>query len=145
MIRSLVILLLSMATAGPLAAGAPPNLAPALKAQEDLQSQVVEGTSGGGAVKIEVTGGLNVESLKIDPEVVDADDVEMLEDLVIAALNEALLKYGMPEIFNTDQGSQFTSEEFTEVLQDHDIQISMDGKGCWRDNVFIERPWRSLK
>ena len=64
----------------------------ALKAQADLQAQVVEGTSGGGAVKIEVTGGLNVESLKIDPEVVDADDIEMLEDLVIAALNE----YGLP-------------------------------------------------
>ena len=64
----------------------------ALKAQEDLQAQVVEGTSGGGAVKIEVTGGLNVESLKIDPEVVDSDDVEMLEDLVTAALNEALQK-----------------------------------------------------
>ncbi len=64
----------------------------ALKAQEDLHAQVVEGTSGGGAVKIEVTGGLSVQSLKIDPEVVDADDVEMLEDLVTAALNEALQK-----------------------------------------------------
>lgn len=64
----------------------------ALKAQEDLHAQVVEGTSGGGAVKIEVTGGLNVESLKIDPEVVDADEIEMLEDLVTAALNEALQK-----------------------------------------------------
>jgi hypothetical protein len=64
----------------------------ALKAQEDLHAKVVEGTSGGGAVKIEVTGGLNVESLKIDPEVVDADEIEMLEDLVTAALNEALQK-----------------------------------------------------
>ncbi|MCH7578969.1 MAG: YbaB/EbfC family nucleoid-associated protein [Chloroflexi bacterium] len=64
----------------------------ALKAQEDLHAQVVEGTSGGGAVKIQVTGGLNVESLKIDPEVVDADEIEMLEDLVTAALNEALQK-----------------------------------------------------
>lgn len=64
----------------------------ALKAQEDLHAQVVEGTSGGGAVKIEVTGGLSVVSLKIDPEVVDADDVEMLEDLITAALNEALQK-----------------------------------------------------
>lgn len=64
----------------------------ALKAQEDLHSQVVEGTSGGGAVKIKVTGGLNVESLRIDPEVVDPDDIEMLEDLVTAALNEALQK-----------------------------------------------------
>lgn len=63
----------------------------------------------------------------------------------VAALNEALVKYGTPEIFNTDQGSQFTSEEFTGVLQDHNIQISMDGKGRWMDNVFIERLWRSLK
>ncbi len=64
----------------------------AMKAQEELYAQVVEGTSGGGAVKIVVTGGLNVESLKIDPEVVDGDDIEMLEDLVTAALNEALQK-----------------------------------------------------
>ena len=64
----------------------------ALKAQEDLQAQIVEGTSGGGAVKIEITGGLSVESLKIDPEVVDAEDIETLEDLVTAALNEALQK-----------------------------------------------------
>ncbi len=64
----------------------------AMKAQEELYAQVVEGTAGGGAVKIKVTGGLNVESLKIDPEVVDADDIEMLEDLVTAALNEALQK-----------------------------------------------------
>ncbi len=64
----------------------------ALKAQADLQEQVVEGSSGGGAVTISVTGGLKVESLKIDPEVVDADDVDMLEDLVTAALNEALQK-----------------------------------------------------
>ena len=62
----------------------------ALKAQEDLYAQVVEGTSGGGAVKVALTGGLAVESLKIDPEVVDAEDVEMLEDLVTAAFNEAL-------------------------------------------------------
>ncbi len=64
----------------------------AMKAQEELHAQVVEGTAGGGAVKIQVTGGLNVESLKIDPEVVDADEIEMLEDLVTAALNEALQK-----------------------------------------------------
>ena len=50
-----------------------------------------------------------------------------------------------PEIFNTDQGSQFTSAEFTDVLQAHGIRISMDGKGAWRDNVFVERLWRSVK
>ncbi len=64
----------------------------ALAAQADLQAQVVEGSSGGGAVTISITGGLTVESLKIEPEVVDGDDVDMLEDLVKAALNEALQK-----------------------------------------------------
>ena len=53
--------------------------------------------------------------------------------------------YGPPEIFNSDQGCQFTSEGFTDVLKDHDVKISMDGKGRWMDNVFIERLWRSLK
>ena len=63
----------------------------------------------------------------------------------VDALQEALYKYGTPEIFNTDQGSQFTSEDFTGVLKDAEIRISMDGKGRWMDNVFIERLWRSLK
>lgn len=61
------------------------------------------------------------------------------------ALQEALARYGTSEIFNTDQGSQFTSEAFTEILQKHSIEISMDGKGRWLDNVFIERLWRSVK
>ncbi len=64
----------------------------ALKAQEELSEQTVDGTAGGGAVSITITGGLSVQSLKIAPEVVDPDDIEMLEDLVIAALNEALQK-----------------------------------------------------
>ena len=64
----------------------------ALKAQQDLAEQAVEGTAGGGAVNITVTGGLQVQSLKIAPEVVDPDDIEMLEDLVTAAVNEALQK-----------------------------------------------------
>ena len=63
----------------------------------------------------------------------------------VEALEEALEKYGPPEIFNTDQGSQFTSTQFTDVLKDADVKISMDGKGRWIDNVFIERLWRSLK
>ena len=54
-------------------------------------------------------------------------------------------RYGKPEIFNTDQGSQFTSDNFTQVLKDHGIAISMDGKGRWMDNVFVERLWRSVK
>jgi putative transposase len=63
----------------------------------------------------------------------------------IEALEEAISRYGAPDIFNTDQGCQFTSEGFTDVLKAHGIQISMDGKGRWMDNVFIERLWRSLK
>ncbi len=61
------------------------------------------------------------------------------------ALEEALRRFGSPEIFNTDQGSQFTSEAFTGTLNAHDIRISMDGRGRWLDNVFIERLWRSVK
>jgi putative transposase len=63
----------------------------------------------------------------------------------IEALEEALAKYGKPEIFNTDQGSQFTSPRFTGILKEAGVKISMDGKGRWMDNVFIERLWRSLK
>jgi putative transposase len=63
----------------------------------------------------------------------------------VEALEEAIHRYGKPEIFNTDQGSQFTSCEFTGVLKEAGIRISMDGKGRWMDNVFIERLWRSLK
>jgi putative transposase len=66
-------------------------------------------------------------------------------DFCIEALQEAILRYGPPEIFNTDQGSQFASIEFTSVLKSHGIRISMDGKGCWRDNVFVERLWRTIK
>jgi putative transposase len=66
-------------------------------------------------------------------------------DFCLEAVREALTRYGRPEIFNTDQGCQFTSQEFTGLLKDQGIQISMDGTGCWRDNVFIERLWRSLK
>jgi len=61
------------------------------------------------------------------------------------ALEEAIRKYGTPEIFNTDQGSQFTSEAFTGILNTHGISISMDGRGRWVDNVFVERLWRSVK
>lgn len=63
----------------------------------------------------------------------------------VDALEEALSHHGRPEIFNTDQGSQFTSFEWTRVLKDNGIKISMDGRGRWMDNVFIERLWRSLK
>ncbi len=66
-------------------------------------------------------------------------------DFCVDALQEAIAKYGKPDIFNTDQGSQFTSKAFTDVLKKHSVQISMDGKGRWVDNVFIERLWRSVK
>lgn len=69
----------------------------------------------------------------------------LTSDFCVAALEDALHRFGTPEIFNTDQGSQFTSAEFLTVLRSHQIQISMDGHGCWRDNVFIERLWRSVK
>ena len=66
-------------------------------------------------------------------------------EFCVAALREALARFGKPQIFNTDQGSQFTSTAFTDVLRGADVKISMDGRGRWMDNVFIERLWRSLK
>jgi putative transposase len=66
-------------------------------------------------------------------------------DFCIEAVEEALARHGAPEIFNTDKGSQFTSIEFIKVLADREIKISMDGKGAWRDNVFVERLWRTIK
>jgi putative transposase len=66
-------------------------------------------------------------------------------DFCLDAVREAIHRYGTPEIFNTDQGSQFTSTDFTTLLRDNGSKISMDGKGCWRDNVFVERLWRSVK
>lgn len=69
----------------------------------------------------------------------------METDFCVEALEEALRLHGRPEIFNTDQGSQFTAKDFTDVLKAHDVAISMDGKGRWMDNVFVERLWRSVK
>jgi putative transposase len=63
----------------------------------------------------------------------------------VEALSEALERYGTPEIFNTDQGSQFTSTEFVGVLENAGVRVSMDGRGRWMDNVMVERLWRSLK
>ena len=63
----------------------------------------------------------------------------------VEAVEEAIGRYGRPEIFNTDQGVQFTSAAFTGLLQAQGIRISMDGRGCWRDNVFVERLWRTIK
>ena len=71
--------------------------------------------------------------------------ITMDTSFCIEALDEALSLHGKPEIFNTDQGSQFTSEAFTGRLKEEGIQISMDGRGRWADNVFVERLWRSLK
>ena len=66
-------------------------------------------------------------------------------DFCMEAVEEALARHGTPEIFNTDQGSQFTSTDFIKVLADREIKISMDCKGAWRDNVFVERLWRTIK
>jgi putative transposase len=71
--------------------------------------------------------------------------ISMDASFCIEAVEEALGRYGRPEIFNTDQGSQFASMAFTKVLYENDIAISMDGRGSWRDNVFVERLWRSIK
>ena len=71
--------------------------------------------------------------------------ITMEAGFCVEALEEAIGKYGKPEIFNSDQGSQFTSEAFTGALLDQKIAISMDGKGAWRDNVFVERLWKSVK
>jgi putative transposase len=71
--------------------------------------------------------------------------ITMEASFCIETLEDALAKHGKPDIFNTDQGSQFTCEAFTDVLHKRDIKISMDGKGAWRDNVFIERLWRTVK
>lgn len=71
--------------------------------------------------------------------------ISMDTEFCTDAVEEAITRYGMPEIFNTDHGTQFTSSAFNCLLHDHCIRISMDGKGCWRDNVFIERLWRSIK
>jgi putative transposase len=71
--------------------------------------------------------------------------ITMDTSFCIEALDEALSKHGKPEIFNTDQGSQFTSQAFTGRLKEEGIRISMDGKGRWRDNVFVERVWKSIK
>jgi putative transposase len=71
--------------------------------------------------------------------------ITMTVDFCIEAVEEALAKYGKPAIFNTDQGSQFTSGDFVGLLLANRIEISMDGKGSWRDNVFVERLWRSVK
>ena len=71
--------------------------------------------------------------------------ISLAADAAVEALQEAITRYGVPEIMNTDQGSQFTASEFISVLQEHNIGVSMDGKGCWRDNVFVERLWKSVK
>ena len=71
--------------------------------------------------------------------------ITMETSFCIEALEEALARYGGPEIFNTDQGSQFTSLAFTGVLTKAKVAISMDGRGSWRDHVFVERLWRTIK
>jgi putative transposase len=71
--------------------------------------------------------------------------ITMEVDFCLDAVEEALARFGRPGIFNTDQGSQFTSAAFTGLLLENAIAISMDGRGAWRDNVFVERLWRSVK
>jgi len=66
-------------------------------------------------------------------------------DFCVEALEDAIARYGAPEIMNSDQGTQFTAADFVQLLQHHRIRISMDGRGAWRDNVFVERLWKSIK
>ena len=69
----------------------------------------------------------------------------METDFCVVALGEALRRHGTPDIFNTDQGNQFTSLDFTQALKDANVRITKDGRGRWMDNIMIERLWRSLK
>jgi putative transposase len=71
--------------------------------------------------------------------------ISLAADAVVEALEEAIARHGVPEMMNTDQGSQFTAAAFIDVLRRHQVRISMDGKGSWRDNVFVERLWKSVK
>jgi len=71
--------------------------------------------------------------------------ITLSADFCVKALKEALARYGKPGTFNTDQAIQFTSADFIKVLKDAEIAISMNGKGAWRDNVFVERLWRTIK
>jgi len=71
--------------------------------------------------------------------------ITMEVEFCLEAVRDAMARHGKPQIFNTDQGSQFTSADFTGLLADNGVAISMDGKGAWRDNVFVERLWRSVK
>ena len=71
--------------------------------------------------------------------------ITMEASFCVEALEEALARYGRPEIFNTDQGSQFTAQEFVQTVKEQGCKLSMDGRGAWRDNVFVERLWRSVK
>ncbi len=71
--------------------------------------------------------------------------ISLAADAAVEVLEEAIARYGVPEVMNTDQGSQFTASDFIDVLREHAIRISMDGKGCWRDNVFVERLWKTIK
>lgn len=71
--------------------------------------------------------------------------ISLAADAAIEALKEAIARHGAPQIMNTDQGSQFTASDFIDVLREHAVRISMDGKGCWRDNVFVERLWKTIK
>jgi putative transposase len=94
---------------------------------------------------VELWGLLMFVSTKISAKRPTLDSNTMTADFCVAALHEALAIYGPPEIFNSDQGSQFTSDNFTKVLKEAEVAISMDGVDRAIDNVFIERLWRTLK
>ena len=92
------------------------------------------------------SGGIIQKSLTT-AQATDATSIypTLTSDACVDALEEAIVKYGKPEIINTNQGRQFTSAAFVGVLRQNGIRISMDGKGCWRDNSFVERLWKTVK
>jgi putative transposase len=71
--------------------------------------------------------------------------ISLAADAAVEVLEEAIARHGVPEIMNTDQGSQFMASDFIDVLHSHKMRISVDGKGSWRDNVFVDRLWKSVK
>ena len=109
----------------------------------DQQDDVRVLFDGAGLAQVAEQGALVLPALRHPVQLRHGDDGDV--QLSGEALEEATAVHGAPEIFNTDQGSQFTSQAFTDVLKAHNVRISMDGKGRWLDNVFVERLWRSLK
>jgi len=103
--------------------------------------------SGGAGVQadIETIAAMGGHALTIVTTLTVQDNDHVKAVHAVDALQEAYIRFGKPEIINTDQGSQFTAQDFVEAVIDNGVKLSMDGRGAWRDNVFVERIWRSVK